>query len=556
MDPLSFEVTRKDVLGRIGTLDTKSGKIETPHLLPVINPLIQPISCKDIFMNFRCNAVITNAYLISRNFGDEAFAKGIHGLLGYDGIVATDSGAYQLLEYGKVEVQPEEIARFQEAIGTDIAVILDVPTGWSDKWSIAERTVTETVRRADLTLKILTKSGILWEGPVQGGIFIDLVARSAKEMSQRPFDIYSLGSPTPVMERYMFDKLADMVMAAKMNLPLSKPLHLFGAGHPLMLALAVALGCDLFDSASYAIFARQGRYLTENGTLKLKDIEYFPCSCPVCQVHTPSEMRELDPVSMEKRLAEHNLYVCLEEIRRIKQAIVDGRLWELVEIRARSHPSLLQAMETIKKYSHFIEKHSPSTKTKGLLYLGSHALHRPEFLRHKARLRENYSSPKGSKILLLLPSLHRASHHSDPQTEALRVICGSKKVHVCTYGSPYGAVPIELSDVYPLSQTEFRSPMDPETEEYALEQIREYASSSNYSAIVVHVTNDPFGKRMIQVLRRMQRKTKTKLGVSYVGYSPWSSEALEALFATLGLRGWKRKRAHNRLRCSDIEPLN
>ncbi len=197
------------------------------------------------------------------------------------------------------------------------------------------------------------------------------------------------------------------------------------------------------------------------------------------------------------------------------------------------------------KYSHFIEKHSPSTKTKGLLYLGSHTLHRPEILRHKTRLLENYSPPKRGKILLLLPSLHRSFHRSDPQTQALGVILGSKNVHICTYGSPYGAVPIELSDVYPLSQTEFRSPLDSETEEYALGQILEYVSSSSYDAMVVHATNDPFSKHMVQVLRRMRRKTKTKLKISYVGYSPWSDQALKVLFATLGLRIEKRKHVRN-----------
>jgi 7-cyano-7-deazaguanine tRNA-ribosyltransferase len=58
------------------------------------------------------------------------------------------------------------------------------------------------------------------------------------------------------MEQYLFDILVDMIIAAKMNLPPERPLHLFGAGHPFMFALAVALGCDLFDSAAYAIYAR------------------------------------------------------------------------------------------------------------------------------------------------------------------------------------------------------------------------------------------------------------------------------------------------------------
>ena len=41
----------------------------------------------------------------------------------------------------------------------------------------------------------------------------------------------------------------------------SRPVHLFGAGHPMVFALAALLGCDMFDSASYAKFARDDRFM-------------------------------------------------------------------------------------------------------------------------------------------------------------------------------------------------------------------------------------------------------------------------------------------------------
>jgi len=535
-------------LGRIGTVDTKSGQIETPHLLPVVNPLVQPISPREILKTFRCDAIITNAYLIKKNLGQKAVADGIHRLLDYDGVVVTDSGAYQILEYGNIDVEPDEIALFQEAIDTDIGVILDVPTGWRVNRKRAEWTVNETIRRADHTLKATTRSDILWEGPIQGGTFLDLVARSAKEMSQRPFAIYSLGSPTPVMERYMFDKLVDMIMTTKVNIPLSKPLHLFGAGHPFMLALVVALGCDLFDSASYAIFAKQGRYLTENGTLKLKEIKYFPCSCPVCQRHTPKDMIELEKPSAERYLAEHNLFVCLEEMRRIKQAITEGRLWELVEIRARSHPSLLQALGKLKKYSQFIERHSPSTKRKGLLYLGPHGVSRPEIVRHRVRLIESYCSPIGSRILLLLPQIHKKPFHTGPQIALLSAILRDRRIHACAYGTPYGVVPLEIDDVYPLSQTESPTPTDPETEQDSEKTIQKYVASSNYEMIVLHAANDSLSKRLVPALRQFSSKAGRTFKISYSGDSPWSKDAGKALFKLVkkGLRQYRRPRLTER----------
>src|SRR5690606_38294200 len=109
----------------------------------------------------------------------------------------------------------------------------------------------------------------------------------------------------------------------------------FGAGHPMMFALAAALGCDLFDSAAYALSARQGRYLTASGTLHLEDLKYLPCCCEVCRDRSAEDLAK-DPERTGLH-ARHNLSVSLAEIRRVRQSIWEGSLWELVERRARSH---------------------------------------------------------------------------------------------------------------------------------------------------------------------------------------------------------------------------
>ena len=68
------------------------------------------------------------------------------------------------------------------------------------------------------------------------------------------------------------------------------PLHLFGAGHPLTIPLAVALGCDTFDSASYMLYAKHDRVITEDGTRRLDELEYFPFDCEVSSKYTPKEL--------------------------------------------------------------------------------------------------------------------------------------------------------------------------------------------------------------------------------------------------------------------------
>jgi len=273
---LSFEVKEKDLLGRIGKLKTKSGTVETPLLFPVVNPSIQLIPPQRLKDEFGFEAVITNAYILWKRYGNRVADESLHKFLKYDGSVMTDSGAYQILVYGNVEVNQAEIVDYQERIGSDIATILDIPTGWHVPKERAKETVEETLKRAKAFFKLKTRQDTLWVGPVQGGRHLDLVAKSAKAMSKLPFQIHALGSPTEVMESYRYDVLVDMIMTAKMNLPPERPLHLFGAGHPHMMALAVALGCDLFDSAAYALYAREERYMTENGTWRLGEMDYFP----------------------------------------------------------------------------------------------------------------------------------------------------------------------------------------------------------------------------------------------------------------------------------------
>jgi len=483
---IEFEIRDRDLLARIGRLKTKSGVVETPVFLPVINMAKQSVAPKELWTDFGCEMIITNAYIVKKQYGEKARKEGIHSLLDFPGVVMTDSGAYQILAYGKVDVTPAEIVRYQEEIGTDIATILDLPTGWKPPKEQAQYTVEETIKRAKELEHLKTRSDIGWVGPVQGGRYLDLVAKSAREMGKLPFEVHALGSPTPVMEQYIFDLLVDMVLTAKMNLPHGRLFHLFGAGHPFMFSLAVALGCDLFDSAAYSLFAQEDRYLTERGTVRLENLKYLPCSCPVCTKRTLKDLRAMSEEERKRELAKHNLYVCFSEIRRIKQAIVEGRMWEHLEMRAHGHPALLQALKHLGKYSEYIERHSPVVKRSGLFFFSSVGLARPEVIRYRKRLLERYSPPDKVKVLLLLPDFGtRPIQKSRHYKKTLAAVCeqlGVEKngVHVCFYASPFGVVPEELEDVYPLSQYECVYPPDCETIEYVAQRIVEYIQTMNY----------------------------------------------------------------------------
>jgi len=505
---MSFEVRERDLLARIGRLRTKSGTVETPLLFPVINPAIQPIPPKRIHEEFGFEAVITNAYILKRRFQNLPAEKGLHDFLDFKGVIMTDSGAYQILVYGDVEITPEEIVDYQEQIDTDIATILDWPTGWRVSRRHAEQTVNETLKRAAELFKVKKREDILWVGPVQGGRYLDLVARSASEMAKLPFDIHALGSPTEVMENYRFDILVDMILTAKMNLPIERPFHLFGAGHPFMFSLAVALGCDFFDSAAYAIYAKENRYMTETGTVRLEELEFFPCACPKCSSKNPKEVAELPHKERQTFIAEHNLYACSAEIKRIKQAIKEGRLWEHLEFRAHGHPALLQALKKLKKYGEFLEKHSPTVKRSGLFFFDSVGLVRPEVVRHRIRLSERYAPPKEADILILMPQTKAKPYHKSEEYKMLAKTLREfpegrlQRLHICFYEAPFGVIPLELDEVYPLSQHETAMPPDSETVAYVASQAVDYINRSDYKVVLLLHNVEDLGEEVLKSCKK------------------------------------------------------
>ena len=95
------------------------------------------------------------------------------------------------------------------------------------------------------------------------------------------------------MESYHYKELVDVVMNSMKELSDTVPRHLMGAGHPMVFALAVAMGCDLFDSAAYILYANKDRFMMPDGTLKLENLIEMPCSCKVCTEHTVDELKQM-----------------------------------------------------------------------------------------------------------------------------------------------------------------------------------------------------------------------------------------------------------------------
>jgi 7-cyano-7-deazaguanine tRNA-ribosyltransferase len=429
-----FEVRAWDGAGRLGELEVpRAGvTVETPALLPVVNPHKRTVSPARLEAEFGADVLITNGYILygSEEFRDRALSEGLHDLYDFSGAIMTDSGSFQLSEYGEIDVTNEEILRFQHEIGSDIGTPIDIPTPPDASRERAEAELATTQERleraADLDL-----GEMLVSAPVQGSTHADLRERAATDAYGTGLDVFPIGAVVPLMNAYRYAEMVDVTMAAKRGLGADAAVHLFGAGHPMTFALAVACGCDLFDSAAYALYARDDRYLTERGTEQLADLDYFPCACPICSDHTPEAVRKCEDDERERLLAEHNLHVTYAELRTVKQALRRGNLLELVEERARAHPDLLDGYRTLLGYGETLERTDPVSKD-AFFYLSADSADRPEVRRHHARL--SRLRVEGDSVLLTT-----GKGNADDFEETWRVV------------PPFGPFPRALSESYPLT---------------------------------------------------------------------------------------------------------
>ncbi len=435
-----FELRHKDGLGRIGSLETRSGIIETPCLLPVINPIHQNITPNEL-KKAGTSAVITNAFLIHSNedVRRKALELGVHKVIGWQGPIMTDSGAFQMMQYGDIGITNEVIIKFQSDIRTDVGIILDIPMAKGPREDF-EKAVQETLKRAKEFKELEKSKSILWVGPIQGGPYIDLVKECARIIGKLTFDLHALGSVVPLLEEYSYLTIVEMIFATKQQVPVNRPLHLFGAGHPMFFSFAVLLGCDLFDSAAYALFAKEKRYLTPHGTYLLENLEYFPCSCPICSKNEPNDVREMSHEEQEKTIAIHNLYVSFQELNLIKQSIREGSLWRLVSERIAAHPNLVNAWKMVFKQKHiqFIERFEPLSKKRALFITRNEMLQHPLIVRHRQRILNNFYV--WSDTLLLTRSKHGISPSPGGQ--------------ICIVSDLFGLIPLEIRQKYPLLQYE------------------------------------------------------------------------------------------------------
>lgn len=356
-----FQILAEDKLtqARVGLLKTSHGAVETPCFMPVATKGAVKFVTMDSLKEMQAQAIISNAFILSLNPGVEIIEKagGLHKFVGFDNVMFTDCGGFQLsrktfnpghkddglifkdpFHGGKVHLTSEKIMEIQIRLNSDVAMGLDdMPDHKEPKeryLSSIQRTSIwmEQCKKAHDGLKEKYNSKQLLFAISQGGIFPDLREESIKSLLKLNFDGYAIGGLG--MGESASERL-DIVKLSTSLLPIDKPRYLMGIGSPLDLLESISLGADFFDSAFPTANARHGTLFTSQGVIHLKNSAFKEdlgpidesCTCFVCQNYSRVYLRFLskthDPVNYIYN-SYHNLYFVQDLLRKARLAMKKG----------------------------------------------------------------------------------------------------------------------------------------------------------------------------------------------------------------------------------------
>ncbi|MCB9725254.1 MAG: tRNA guanosine(34) transglycosylase Tgt [Spirochaetaceae bacterium] len=365
-----------DGLARRARIDTPHGPIETPTFMPVATfGAVRGIGNAELAAA-GAQILLANTYHLHERPGEETIATldGLHGFTGWRGPWLTDSGGYQVtslaararidesgvtftsaLDGARRELTPERAIAIQEALGADIAMVLDecLPiaderTGRTEGREI-ERAMERTLRWAERSQAARRRRDQAVFGIVQGGASPALRRRSAEATAALDFDGHALGGLGLGESR---PERRAAVEAAITVLPADRPRYLMGLGRPIDLLDGVAAGVDLFDCVVPTRNGRHGLLFTSRGTLQIKNAAFErdpsppdpDCACPACRDHSRAYLRHLirSGEALGMRLAAlHNLTYYLNLLTRAREAISAGRFAALhAEVEAISERRL------------------------------------------------------------------------------------------------------------------------------------------------------------------------------------------------------------------------
>lgn len=360
--------TSEKSAARLGTLSTNHGDIAAPYFMPIATKgAVKTIGADDL-ETLGASIILSNTYHLSLRPGTYVLnaAGGLHGLMGWKKPMLTDSGGYQVLSLASMrtitdvgvvfrshidgslqDLGPERSQEVQEAIGSDIAMILDDLVDFPvtrERVAIAvERTTAWGARQKKWFGEHARSGRQLW-GIVQGSTDAVLRRRAAEEIVNIGFDGYAHGGLSVGEERAVSYELVSMVNGI---LPEDRVRYFMGAGKPEEIVEYVRRGVDAFDCVLPSRNARHGTlylwqsdnlldpgfYALFHATNEAHRLEMTPvdptCDCVLCTRYSRAYLRHLFSVEepLAHRLATlHNIRFYVRLMERIRIMIGEGTL--------------------------------------------------------------------------------------------------------------------------------------------------------------------------------------------------------------------------------------
>jgi queuine tRNA-ribosyltransferase len=354
--PGSFALRAVDGTARRGTLTLAHGLVETPAFMPVgTAATVKGLTPSDL-LEIDAHIILSNTYHLWLRPGREIIAEagGLHAFMRWDRPILTDSGGFQVFSLesrralddegvrfrshidGSEHIfTPENVVAFQEALGVDIAMALDVCV----KLPASREEVDEAVRRTTLWARrcaqARTQEKTLLFPIVQGGLDRDARARSTEELLALDLPGYAIGGLSVGETREDLYSTARYTAAL---LPKDKPRYLMGVGTIPDVVSAVDCGIDMFDCVYPTRCGRNGRAMTRGGDLNIRNAtfsrDYGPldptCSCVVCTTYSRAYLSHLfraEEMLGPRLLSYHNLAILTSLMREARAAIEAGS-WE------------------------------------------------------------------------------------------------------------------------------------------------------------------------------------------------------------------------------------
>lgn len=349
-----YELLKKDGSARRGRVTTAHGAFNTPAFMPVGTKASVKSMTPEELTEVGAEIILANTYHLYLRPGHKIVEElgGLHRFMNWRGPILTDSGGFQVFSLCKLRkiteegvqfsshldgsrhlLTPESAIEIQESLGSDIIMPLDECTPYP-----ADRAYTlssmEMTHRWAKRCKAAKRNDIqALFGIVQGGMYADLRAESAKALVEMGFDGYSIGGLSVGEEKALME---EMVLTAVGRLPEDKPRYLMGVGTPEDLVFAVEAGVDMFDCVMPTRNARNGTLFTRKGKLVIKNSRFErdpgpideSCGCYACRNYSRAYLRHLymaGEILASRLNTIHNLWYYLNLMKEMRRSIEGGR---------------------------------------------------------------------------------------------------------------------------------------------------------------------------------------------------------------------------------------